>query len=185
MSKKIKYLELKEVKAIIKGIKLYRFFDYRDKAIIETLFSTGLRVSELCALPDAPFVSVTGSTLELSIIGKGGYARTVYFSPKALIAIKAYLKKREKLNSVKHLEARLFPLSPRAVEYIIKKRGLVVGIQCHPHTFRHSFATYVLGQTGNLRLVQELCGHRSISSTQIYAGITNKQLKEAHQNLFK
>ena len=180
----IKYLELDEVRRIAGGIKLRRIRDWRDRAIIETLFSTGLRVAELVDLPEAPFVGASGQTLELSITGKGGYQRTIYFSPRALEAVKGYLVKKFEKGQDQE-DTRLFALTTRAVEYVVKKRGEKVGISCHPHMLRHSFATDLMDKDVDLRIVQEFLGHRSIASTQVYTHVKNSKLKDIHSKLYK
>lgn len=179
--RKIKFLTQKEVRSIIDGIgnrKRVRLL--RDKAILEVLFSTGLRISECLALPDAPFVSAKGQTFEMSIVGKGKWQRTIYFSPVCLKAIKEYLAMRQDSDTL------LFPLTVRAVQIMVKKRALKVGLEgVHPHTIRHSFATDLLNKGVNLFEVKEFLGHRSITSTQEYLHATNQQLKNIHSKLYK
>lgn len=178
--RKIKFLERKEVEKLIAGIKPEGERNLRDRALIEVLFSTGMRISEALALPDAPFAKDLQGTLELSIVGKGGWSRTVYFSPQTIRAIKAYLAVREDSNMV------LFPITSRCAQIMTQKRAKEAGMdkRVNPHMFRHSFGTYILGKTGNIRLCQELLGHRSITSTEVYTHITSPQLKEAHRKLF-
>ena len=180
-NRKIKFLTDKEIRQIIDKMGVAkRPRTMRDKAIFETLFSTGLRVHELVALPDAPFVSATGNTMELSITGKGGRQRTIYFSPKCLQAIKSYLAVR------RDSELLLFPLTPRGVQMMIKKRGAAAGFDwIHPHTIRHSFATDLLRKGVNLFDVKEFLGHESINTTQVYLHATNVELKNIHTKLYK
>jgi site-specific recombinase XerD len=179
--RRIKFLEEKEVRQIIDKIGVRKKFRVlRDRAILETLFSTGLRVSEMCSLPDAPFESCKGETLELSITGKGGWQRTIYFSPTALKAIRDYLPYK------KDAELTLFSIKKRGVELMIKKRSLAAGFEgVHPHTIRHSFACDLLRKGVNLFDVKEFLGHRSITSTQVYLHATNEQLKNIHSKLYK
>ena len=96
----IKFLKSSEIQTIIKKIKLKREIDYRDKALIEVLFSTGLRIAECLALPTILFFKSGPGTLETSIVGKGGYQRVIYFSPTALKAIQAYLAIRKNDRSL-------------------------------------------------------------------------------------
>ncbi len=182
--RKIKFLTHKQVRQIIEGVGVRKKFrNVRDIAIIETLFSTGLRVSECLALPEAPFASFKGQTFEMAITGKGGYQRTVYFSPSCLKAIREYIQIRMlKSNNTSTL---LFPLTVRAVEYMVKRRAAKVGIECHPHTLRHSLATDMLNKGVNIFEVKEFLGHRSITSTQEYLHATNAQLKNIHSKLYK
>lgn len=147
----------------------------RDKAILELLFSTGLRVSELCAL-NRDTVSEAKSG-ELSIRGKGGKIRVVFISESARKALKAYLDKRV------DTEEALFILTPRSVERIIKHYAIKAGIskKVTPHVIRHCFATDLLSAGADLRSVQSLLGHSNITTTQIYTHVTDKQLKGVHK----
>ena len=177
----IKFLERKEVEKLIDSIEGEGYRNTRDRALIEVLWETGLRIAEALALPDAIFTKeVTKDTLELSIIGKGGWARTVYFSPRVVRAIKAYLATR------KDSDTRLFPFTIRCAQQIVARRVKLAGIEKRvtPHTFRHSFGTHILRKGANLRLAQEMLGHRSITSTQVYTHITSPELKAAHKRFF-
>lgn len=159
----------------------------RDKAILETFFSTGLRVSELCSLDRDEDLS----SGEISIRGKGGKIRVVFFSDFAIESIKKYLKERVDIDDAMFIDLSLgskgrikkgkdMRLTQRSVERIIKKYAEFVGIskKCTPHILRHSFATDLLKNGADLRTVQMMLGHASISTTQIYTNITNKFLKE-------
>lgn len=159
----------------------------RDKAILETLFSTGLRVSELCSLSRYHDFSKG----EITIRGKGGKIRVVFLSKNAQIAIKKYLDKRNdteealfiSLSKAKNpmIIGRILPRTiQRLVKHYAKKAG-IVGINITPHQLRHQFATDLLENGADLRSVQELLGHSNISTTQIYTHITNKGLKEIHK----
>lgn len=178
---KIKFLEEKEIQQIITAIgRKKRKKQLRNKALILTLFSTGLRVSELISLPDAPFIECKGQTLELSITGKGGWQRTIYFSPTCLEAIRDYLKVRNDSDT------RLFPITQRAVQIAVKKMAERAGFEgVHTHTIRHSFACDLLRKGVNLFDVKEFLGHRSITSTQVYLHATNEQLRNIHSKLYK
>ena len=166
----------------------------RDKAILELLFSTGLRVSELCALPRDMNIDAD----ELSIRGKGGKVRVVFISPEARSAVKSYLSKR------KDLEDALFVrvdredgktstgkreinvrggLNRHSIERIVREYAMKSGMskKVTPHTIRHSFATDLLSNGADIRSVQALLGHASIVTTQIYTHVTDKHLKEIHQ----
>ena len=181
-NRKIRFLTDREVRQIIDSIGIAkRGKALRDRAIFEVLFSTGVRVHELVALPDAPFMEVAGKTLELSITGKGGYQRTIYFSPRCLKAVKEYLQYRKNNESLE-----LFPMGIRAVQVMVKKRGRAAGFEdIHPHMLRHSFATDLLGKGVDLRMVQIFLGHKRIATTEIYTHVTNPQLKNIHSKLYK
>lgn len=173
--RQIKFLERSEVRKIIDKIP-DDGRGRRDRALLETLFSTGLRISEALALKVQQLKENTG-TQELTIIGKGGWQRVIYISPVAMKAIRNYLSKRPE-NSEK-----LFLIGVRGSQMMVIKRAKAAGIEkhCTPHIFRHSLATHLLRRGANLRIVQDILGHRSISSTEIYTHCTNKDLKEAHQ----
>lgn len=161
----------------------------RDKAILETLFSTGLRVSELCSLPR----EINLKSDEFSIRGKGEKIRVVFLSIEAKESIKRYLDKRKDLNDAlfvqetsKHDKDKkhdAHPLTPRTVQRVIKHYAIKAGIskKVTPHVVRHMFATDLLSNGADLRSVQMLLGHANIATTQIYTHVTNKQLKETHQ----
>lgn len=159
----------------------------RDKAILETFFSTGLRVSELCSLDRDEDLS----TGEISVRGKGGKVRVVFISDFAKSAIREYIKERVDVDDAMFIdlsftakgrikEGKDLRLTTRSVERIIKKYAEFVGIskKCTPHVLRHSFATDLLRNGADLRTVQMMLGHASISTTQIYTNITNKFLKD-------
>lgn len=158
----------------------------RDKAILELLFSTGLRVSELCSLTS----DMDLSSDELSIRGKGGKIRVVFISDTAKRCVKAYLSARKDMNDalfvhvgkeVKKKEAN--PLTKRTVERIIRQYAIKAGIskKVTPHTMRHLFATDLLSNGADLRSVQALLGHSSIITTQIYTHVTDKHLRDIHK----
>ena len=163
----------------------------RDRAILELLFSTGLRVSELCSLSQED-VDLTRD--EFSIRGKGDKVRVVFLSDTARDAIKAYLKERKdfddamfiqygknaKHNDEKNIDLRL---TPRSVQRIIKQYATISGItrKVTPHKLRHCFATDLLSNGADLRSVQALLGHANIATTQIYTHVTDKHLRDIHK----
>lgn len=169
-----KTIDSKDVKAL------------RDKAILELLFSTGLRVSELCALTSD--LDLTRD--EFSIRGKGGKVRVVFLSEEAKDAVKKYLKARKDMSDAlfvqigKQGRAKAdTPLTRRSVERIVKHYAIKAGIskKVTPHVIRHSFATDLLGNGADLRSVQMLLGHANIATTQIYTHVTDKGLRETHK----
>jgi len=158
--------------------------DIRDRAILEMLYSTGLRISELCSLNE----DLDLSSDEFSIRGKGGKVRIVFLSDAAKQAVKSYLTKRhEQKNKV--LSEALFTspagerIYPRAIQRLIRKRAVQAGITKHvtPHTIRHYFATDLLQNGADIRSVQMLLGHASINTTQIYTNLSDRHLKEIHK----
>ena len=156
----------------------------RDTAILELLFSTGLRVSELCSLDSD--IDMTQDSL--SVRGKGDKVRVVFISPTAKSAVVAYLKARKDMGDAlfvnvpvgKTITSRL---SPRSVERIIKQHAIKAGItkKVTPHVLRHVFATDLLSNGADIRSVQQLLGHASINTTQIYTHITDSHLRDIHK----
>ena len=151
----------------------------RDKAMLETLFSTGLRVSELCSLPR----EIDLHADDFSIRGKGEKVRVVFLSPEAKEAIKHYLSKRKDLDDALFVTDGGSPIHPRAVQRTIRFYATKAGIgkKVTPHVVRHMFATDLLGNGADLRSVQMLLGHANIATTQIYTHVTDKALRETHK----
>ncbi|HEV7702358.1 MAG TPA: tyrosine-type recombinase/integrase [Candidatus Paceibacterota bacterium] len=171
--------------------------DLRDKAILELLFSTGLRVSELCSLTS----DIDLSSTELSIRGKGGKVRGVFISTDAKKYMKNYLSARKDMSDALFVQmekepARLNnrsggggknkvsgPLTRRSIERIVKQHAIKSGIskKVTPHVIRHCFATDLLSNGADLRSVQAILGHANIGTTQIYTHVTDKHLRDIHE----
>lgn len=170
----------------------------RDRAILELLFSTGLRVSELCSLSN----EIDLSADEMSVRGKGDKVRVVFLSDEAKKAVKRYLDKRtdmeealfvnvDSIRGSKNDKGEGFSrgsdsnkrLTPRSVERIVKYYAIKAGIskKVTPHIIRHSFATDLLRNGADLRSVQMLLGHSNISTTQIYTHVTDSELKKVYK----
>lgn len=163
----------------------------RDLAILELLFSTGLRVSELCNLNQ----DIDLSRDSFSVRGKGEKVRVVFLSPSAKKAVAEYLKKRgdfgealfvgySKVGKSKNKGKDLSRLTSRSVERLVKQYATKAGItrKVTPHVIRHSFATDLLENGADLRSVQAMLGHASITTTQVYTHVTDKHLLEVHKN---
>lgn len=188
--RKVEYLTWDELQSIIASIGHENVIDLRDRAIILTIFSTGLRVSELTALD---IKNVNLDTMEFAILGKGRKVRVVYLTEWACEAIRAYLEKREDhfpplfLKHGKHFPVDAGADEVRFDRFLVTKmvadRALKAGIvkPVSAHTIRHSFATTLLWNGADLRSIQELLGHKNIATTQVYTHVTNKQLREVHQ----
>ena len=156
----------------------------RDKAMLELFFSTGLRLSELCALDR--FIDLKKG--ELTVRGKGDKVRLVFLSGAACKAITAYMERRtdaEQPLFVSILKGRIIGrITPRAVERMIARHGTQAGImgkKLSPHTLRHCFATDLLANGADIRSVQEMLGHANIATTQIYTHVTNQHLREVYK----
>lgn len=157
--------------------------DYRNSAILESLFSTGLRVSELTSLKR----NIDLSTKEISVRGKGEKVRVVFFSENAIASIDRYRKKRTDMSDALFAGRGDNPLTVRSVERIVAKCALKAGVskKVTPHILRHMFATTLLANGADIRAVQEMLGHMNIATTQVYTHITNKKLKDIHKNFHK
>ena len=187
--RQVKFLTGENVDRLLNAPSLSTINGKRDKAILEVLFSTGLRVSELSKL-DRDKVDL--ERREFGIVGKGGKARVVFLSTRAAEWVKKYLVNRKdhfKPLFIRH-KGKVEPvtpdekmrLTPRSVQRMIKKyaRKIKLPVDVTPHVLRHSFATDLLMAGADLRSVQEMLGHKNVSTTQIYTHITNKQLREVH-----
>ncbi len=155
------------------------YYTLRDRAIFETLYSTGVRVSELVGL-DVDHVDSIGNIVRVR--GKGKKERLVPIGEKALAAIQAYLDSRPQRSPVLFLNKNGTRLTDRGVRGIVHKYILRSSVKenVSPHMFRHSFATHLLNRGADLRCVQELLGHVNLSTTQIYTHLTTDKLKSVY-----
>jgi site-specific recombinase XerD len=202
--KEVEFMRAEEVERILEAADGAAFKALRDRAILELLFSSGLRVSELTNLNRD---RLDLKNQEFSVRGKGDKIRVVFISDPAKQALERYLDKRMDVDPAvfvrdsKALEkfrpradqpradkkrigdADSLRLTPRSIQRIVKYYAAKAGIikDVHPHTFRHSFATDLLINGADIRSVQSMLGHSSITTTQIYTHITNPQLKEVHK----
>lgn len=186
----IKTLDEESLQRLLEAPNVLEKPGLRDRALLETLFSTGLRVSELASLNTS---TVNLDRKEFSIVGKGQKERVVFLSDSAVKWLDQYLRARK--DSFKPLfirfqgkvetenEGEKMRLSPRSIERTVEKyvKGVGLSIKATPHTLRHSFATDLLINGADIRSVQEMLGHSNISTTQIYTHVTNKHLKNVHQ----
>ena len=177
-----------ELNRIMKAPRGDELGELRDRAILELLFSTGLRVSELCNLNQD--LDLTRD--EFSVRGKGEKVRVVFLSPEAKKAVAEYIKKRGDMSDAlfvsygkggKGKGKDLPRLTPRSVERMVKQYAIKAGItrKVTPHVIRHSFATDLLSNGADLRSVQALLGHANIATTQVYTHVTDKHLREVHK----
>ena len=172
-----------ELRRLFEATKGKTIQDLRDKAILETLFSTGLRVSELVSIRR----DVDLTAKEITVRGKGEKVRIVFFSNSAAEAIQSYKRKRKDMSPALFAGRGNTSLTPRSIERIIANRARQAGIakKVTPHILRHMFATTLLSNGADIRAVQEMLGHANIATTQVYTHITNKRLKEVHKNFHK
>lgn len=189
--KKIKFLNLEQVEKLLLAPDTEKIIGLRDRTILECLFSTGLRVAELISLNREQIkTKEPAKSLEISVAGKGGKIRTVYFSERSVSWLKKYLDKRADFDEAlfinykpgaagKNISRRL---TTKSIEDIVKKHIKIAGlpVMATPHTIRHSYATDLLTQGVDLRIIQEFLGHKNILTTQIYTHVTNQQLKNIH-----
>ncbi len=192
--REIKFLKLEHLERLLSAPDKVSAPGLRDRAILETLFSTGLRVSELAHLNIEDLRLKRDSTdLEVAVVGKGSKVRSVYFSNRSVKAIQEYLDKRHDMDQALFINYK--PgiaktgadrrLSVKSIEEVVKKYVKMSGLPVNatPHTLRHSFATDLLSNGVDLRLVQEFLGHKNIATTQIYTHVTNKQLRDVHKKI--
>lgn len=200
-ARQVEFLEKEEIERLFAAIEGDKLLILRDRAILELLFSTGLRVSELISLNRE---NVNLKQGEFSVRGKGDKIRIVFISELAKEALEKYLKKRkdpeealfvnilkpksgddkknksDKKENQKEYNRRL---TARSIQRIVKKYAIQAGIvkKVTPHTLRHSFATDLLRNGADIRSVQAMLGHSNITTTQIYTHITDRRLKEIHK----
>lgn len=181
-----RYLSHDEVNRLMQAPDLSSTKGTRDRAILEVLYGSGVRVSELCGLDLRDVDLATG---ELRVIGKGDKERLVLIGRPAVRALRTYIRRARpeqvkpgatpKAVFLNRLGGRL---SSRSIDTIVRKAGIAAGIQQRvtPHLLRHTFATHMLDGGANLRVVQELLGHENIATTQIYANVTQGRVREIY-----
>lgn len=156
----------------------------RDRALLELLYGSGLRVSEALSLR----VGDMGEGRELRVVGKGNRERVVLLTRAARQALDAYLRRARPLLAAPGTDAvfvnhRGLPLSSRGAQLLVRRyvREVLGGARATPHTLRHTFATHLLDGGADLRSVQELLGHRSLQTTQVYTHTSRAKLKEVYE----
>lgn len=192
--KQVTFLNPEELKRLFEQIDISKIGGLRDRAILELLFSSGLRVSELVGL-DRDHINL--KRREFMVRGKGQKDRPIFISPEAAAWIERYLEKRTD-NSVPlfirysgskntDTSGNFNRLTARSVQRMVSRLARLSGLTKHvsPHTLRHSFATDLLMNGADLRSVQELLGHSNVATTQIYTHITNPQLKNVHEKFHR
>ena len=184
-----KVIEPPHLKALIEAPDLSTPQGLRDRAILELLYGGGLRISELVGLDVASLDLVGGQAI---VLGKGDKERAVLFGEPAVRALQAYLTTgRPELAGGP--EPALFlnrdgkRLSARSVQYAVRRYALVAGIpeEVHPHLLRHSFATHLLDGGADIRIVQDLLGHTSANTTQIYTHVSRARQAEVTEKAWQ
>ena len=175
-------LTLEEINSLIENIDLSSREGQRNRTILETLYSCGLRVSELCNLKISDLYLEEGF---IKVEGKGNKQRLIPISPKAIRELQLYFIDRNQISIKKDYEDYVFiskrgtNISRIMVFHIIKTLSEAIGLKkrISPHTFRHSFATHLLEGGANLRAIQCMLGHESIGTTEIYTHIDKNRLR--------
>ncbi|MFC1994936.1 tyrosine recombinase XerC [Chloroflexota bacterium] len=177
------FLTIEEARRLVEVPDLSKPEGQRDRALLELLYASGLRVSELVNLN---LEQVNLITNEIRVWGKGSKERMVIIGKPAAQALNIYLTQgRHQLmgtrkNSALFLNRYGARLLARRVQKILEKYGKIIGKKVHPHMLRHTFATHLLDGGADLRVVQELLGHASLSSTQIYTHVTQSQARKIY-----
>ncbi len=189
-SKSLKFLSADQVERFLAQPLPSKKTGLRDKAILEVLFSTGLRVSELVKLNRD---QIDLKRREFGVVGKGGRARVVFLSARAVKWLKKYLNNRKdnwkplfinyRKTKEKGKSGEKMRLTARSVQRLVDKysKKAKLPVKVTPHVIRHSFATDLLIAGADLRAVQEMLGHKNIQTTQIYTHVTNRQLRSVHE----
>lgn len=189
-SKSLTYLTIEQLERLLNQPSLSSVIGLRDRAIMELLFSSGLRVSELVSLDRE---DIDFENREFSVVGKGRKRRVVFLSSRAANWLSRYLDTREDLwvplfvrysrkQAPLSSEGENMRLSARSVQRIVEKyrKKARLPVKITPHGLRHTFATDLLSKGAGLREVQEMLGHKNVSTTQVYTHVTNPQLKKVH-----
>lgn len=184
-----RYLSVEETESLLSAPEAGNASGLRNRAILELLYSTGLRVAELAALSLSDIAGISsaeGGTLR--VVGKGRKERVVVCGSAAGKAIASYLERREEFGPEPEelalfLNSRGGRLTVRSVERMVVEMARAAGLpgDVTPHTLRHSFATHLLGNGADLRLIQELLGHSSLSTTQKYTHLELEQLMREYR----
>ncbi|MCD7780669.1 MAG: tyrosine recombinase XerC [Candidatus Gastranaerophilales bacterium] len=184
------FLTENEIEQVLNNIKMESPAGYRNRTILELLYATGMRISELSSLN---FENLNLEENEIKVFGKGAKERIVLVSKRAQNFLETYIKTvrflifkedSPSLKSPVFINKTGYRLQPQSVRLAIKEVMERIELPKHvtPHVFRHSFATKLLENGADLRIVQELLGHSSISNTQIYTHVSTERLKQTYNN---
>ncbi|HNW28140.1 MAG TPA: tyrosine-type recombinase/integrase [Spirochaetota bacterium] len=178
-----KFLHLNQIESLL-DFEPVTFIDYRDRAVLETFYSTGARVAELCA---ADIVDVDFDSGRLRVTGKGSEERIVFITDGTAAMLKRYFEERKRrfgaLGGPLFVNNRGGRITVRGVYDIVVKRARAAGLleRVSPHTLRHSFATELLDRGADIRAVQEMLGHKNLSTTQVYTHTTKERLRKVFE----
>lgn len=182
------FLYEEEIFSFLDGIECDSDVHIRNRALFELMYATGIRVSEACAIR---IKDIDFSSQIITVLGKGNKQRLVAYHDLASDYLKKYLHEvRGKWCSQDHgfvfVNQKGNPLTSRGIQYILEQQTKENGcpFTIHPHMLRHSFATHLLDHGADLRTVQELLGHSSLSTTQIYTHVTKEKLKKTYEDAF-
>lgn len=188
--REVTFLESDELGRLLDAPKGNELSAQRDRAILHMLFSTGMRVSEVCSLDRDKIDLQKG---ELSVVGKGRKVRVVFLSDEAKNSIAQYLSDRTDADEALFIRIpknKMFSresnlrLTPRSIQRLVCKYAAIAGImgkKVSPYTLRHTMATDLLRNGADIHSVQAMLGHSSVTTTQIYTHVTDKQLREVHK----
>lgn len=192
--KQVTFLNQEELERLFSAPKIDNIVGLRDRAILELLFSSGLRVSELVGLNRG---DINLKRKEFMVRGKGQKDRPIFISDSAVWWVEQYMEKRDDNstplfmrysgNKQVNLSGNFYRLTARSVQRLVARYALMAGITKHvsPHTLRHSFATDLLMNGADLRSVQAMLGHSNIATTQIYTHVTDPHLKAIHEKFHR
>ena len=178
-------ISIEQTERLISSVDVTNLSGVRDRALIETLYSTGMRVSEISSLNIDDIIDKN----KIKLMGKGAKPRVVFMSGNARIWIDQYIKLcsqkfKNPQNNALFLNRFGTRLSVRSIQNLVKKYGYKsgIGVSLHPHLLRHTFATHMLSNGADLRTVQALLGHSKVSTTQIYTQVANSDMKKSYFN---
>ena len=181
-----KYLSFDDTEKLLNAFDSNNYIGLRNSTIMEMLYSTGIRVSEIINIKES---DLSKSTKSIKITGKGNKERIVYFGTRCLNLIKQYLNNsypKLNINNLPYLflSKRGKKINDREIRKIIDDAAKIAGIKIKisPHVLRHTFATHMLMDGADLRSVQELLGHENLSTTQIYTHLTDEKIRNIYLN---
>lgn len=181
-----KFLTQDQIDTFLNQFEFGTPFETRNKAMFETLYSTGMRVSEIISIKVAD-VNLENGTIK--VIGKGNKERIVIINQSSIDSLDQYIYHarpaiQTELTDILFLNSRGKPLTRQGFNFILKKQAALVGItEISPHIFRHSIATHMLNNGGDLRMIQMLLGHANISTTEVYTHVSKQKILEEYANL--